>query len=121
MSSPFLDILNIRAGIDFALHGGMTPRLLFAVFIVLQAADGWLTYEAVDLFGPSAEGNPILATWMHLTGLGPALVGAKLLAVGCGAILYATGVYPILGGLTALYLFGAVVPWLRIFSSLASA
>ena len=74
MSSPFLDILNIRAGIGFALHGGMTPRLLFAVFIVLQAADGWLTYEAVDLFGHSAEGNPILATWMHLTGLGPALV-----------------------------------------------
>ena len=56
-----------------------------------------------------------------MTGLGPALVGAKLLAVGCGAILYATGVYPILGGLTALYLFGAVVPWLQILSALPPA
>jgi hypothetical protein len=96
----------------------MAPRLLFGAFIALQAADGWLTYEAVHLFGPSAEGNPILSTWMHLAGLGPALVGAKLLAIGCGAVLYATGVYPILGGLTALYLFGAVVPWLQIFRSL---
>ncbi len=96
----------------------MTPRLLFGVFIALQAADGWLTYQAVGLFGVSAEGNPILATWMHLTGLGPALLGAKLLAIGCGGVLYATGVYPILGGLTALYLFGAVVPWLQIFTSI---
>ena len=96
----------------------MAPRLLFAVFIVFQAADGWLTYEAVDLFGASAEANPILQTWMHLAGLGPALLGAKVMAIGCGAVLYATGLYPILGGLTALYLFGAVVPWLQVFSSL---
>jgi len=95
----------------------MTPRLLLGVFIVLQAADGWLTYQAVDLFGPSAEGNPILATWMRLTGIGPALVGAKLLAVGCGALLYATGVYQALGGLTILYLFGAVLPWLQVFAA----
>lgn len=99
----------------------MTPRLLFAVFIALQAADGWLTYQAVDLFGPSAEGNPILATWMHLTGPGPALIGAKLLAIGCGAVLYATGVYQALGGLTMVYLFGAVLPWLQVFTSLPAA
>lgn len=98
----------------------MAPRLLFAVFVVLQAADGWLTYEAVDLFGASAEGNPILNTWMHLAGFGPALFGAKVMAIGCGAVLYVTGVYQVLGGLTALYLFGAVVPWLQIFSSLAA-
>jgi hypothetical protein len=98
----------------------MAPRLIFAVFVVLQAADGWLTYEAVDLFGASAEGNPILKTWMHVAGFGPALLAAKAMAIGCGAVLYATGVYLILGGLTALYLFGAVVPWLRVFSSLAA-
>jgi len=96
----------------------VAPRLIFAIFIVMQVADGWLTYEAVDLYGASAEGNPILKTWMHWTGFGPALLGAKLLAIGCGGVLYATGVYPILGGLTAFYLFGAVVPWLQIFSSL---
>lgn len=96
----------------------MATRLMFTVFVVLQAADGWLTYHAVAIFGSSAEGNPILATWMHLAGLGPALVGAKLLAVGCGAVLYATGVHAALGGLTALYLFGAIVPWLQVYSSI---
>jgi len=94
------------------------PRLLLIVFIVLQAADGWLTYEAVNRFGLSAEGNPILTTWMHLTGPGPAMVGAKLTAIACGAVLYATGVHRVLGGLTALYLFGAVIPWLQIFAAL---
>jgi hypothetical protein len=95
----------------------MAARVLFGVFVLLQCADGWLTYQAVEQFGPSAEGNPLLATWMHVTGSGPALVGAKLLAVGCGAVLYATGVTPVLAGLSALYLFGAVVPWLQILST----
>ena len=96
----------------------MTPRLIFAIFVLLQGADGWLTYHAVDLFGVSAEANPILATWMHIGGPLPALVGAKLIAIGCGAVLYVTGVYYVLGGLTALYLLSAVVPWLRIYASI---
>jgi hypothetical protein len=94
----------------------VTPRLLFAIFIVLQAADGLLTYAAIEIFGPLAEGNPLLVTWMALTGPGPALVGAKVLAIGCGGVLYAAGIHQILAGLSALYLFGAVVPWLRILS-----
>ena len=67
---------------------------------------------------PSAEGNPILATWIMLTGAAPALVGAKLLACACGGVLYAAGVHRVLVGLSALYLFAAVVPWLQIFSQL---
>ena len=88
------------------------------IFVLLQLADGVLTYAAVERFGASAEGNPILATWIMLTGAAPALVGAKLLACACGGVLYAAGVHHVLAGLSALYLFAAVVPWLQIFSQL---
>jgi hypothetical protein len=94
----------------------MGPRVLLVVFIVLQAADGLLTYLAVERFGLQAEGNPLLATWIMLTGTGPALVGAKALALFCGGVLYAAGVHYVLAGLSVLYLFAAVVPWLRVFA-----
>ena len=94
----------------------MWPRVLLGVFIVLQAADGLLTYAAVERFGPAAEGNPLLATWIMLTGPEPALIGAKAMACFCGVLLYAAGVHHVLAGLSAIYLFGAVVPWLRIFA-----
>jgi len=94
----------------------MGPRVLLVLFIVLQAADGLLTYAAVERFGTIAEGNPILATWIMLTGSGPALIGAKALACFCGGVLYFAGVHHVLAGLSALYLFAAVVPWLRIFA-----
>lgn len=94
----------------------MKPRVWLAIFVLLQIADGVLTYAAVERFGTQAEGNPILATWIMLTGALPALLGAKLLACGCGAALYAAGVHRVLIGLSALYLFAAVMPWLHIFS-----
>lgn len=97
----------------------MWPRVLLALFILLQAADGLLTYAAVERFGVAAEGNPILATWMLLTGSETALLGAKMLACFCGGVLYVAGVYHVLAGLSALYLFAAVVPWLRILSSVS--
>ena len=95
----------------------MTPRLWLAVFVVFQVADGLMTYAAVGTFGPQAEGNPLLVTWMSMLGYGPALFGAKALACGCGVILYTFGVTRVLASLTALYLFGAVMPWLQIFST----
>jgi hypothetical protein len=95
----------------------MSPaRLVFAVFLVFQAADGLMTYGAVSIWGSTAEGNPLLHTWIVLVGPGPALLGAKLLASGCGAILYLLGGTKILAALTLLYLFAAVVPWLKLLS-----
>ena len=94
----------------------MGRRALLVIFLLLQAADGLLTYAAVERFGPTIEGNPLLATWMTLTGPEPALIGAKMLACLCGGLLYAAGVHHVLAGLSALYLFAAVVPWLRIFA-----
>ncbi|MEO7158240.1 MAG: hypothetical protein ABI039_11790, partial [Vicinamibacterales bacterium] len=58
----------------------MRPRLWLAIFVLMQVVDGVLTYAAVDRFGAAAEGNPILASWIILTGAAPALLGAKLVA-----------------------------------------
>ena len=98
----------------------MRPRHWLVFFIVLQLFDGVLTYAAVQRFGASAEGNPLLATWIAITGAAPALFGAKLLACACGGVLYAAGVHRVLAGLSALYLFAAVMPWLQIFAELLS-
>ena len=98
----------------------MWPRVLLLVFVMLQAADGLLTYAAVARFGTEAEGNPLLATWIMLTGAAPALVGAKTLACLCGGLLYMAGVHHVLAGLSMLYLFAAVIPWLRVFASFSS-
>ena len=96
----------------------MSPaRLTLALFIVFQVSDGLLTYGAVSVFGTEAEGNPLLVSWMQLTGAGPALVGAKLLACACGTLLYVLGVRRTLAALTVLYLVGAVIPWLHIYSA----
>jgi len=98
----------------------MRPRLWLALFVLLQVADGVLTYAAIGRFGTSAEGNPLLVTWIMIAGAAPALLGAKLLACACGGVLYAAGVHRVLAGLVALYFFAAVIPWLQIFSQLAS-
>ena len=55
----------------------MRPRLWLVIFVLLQLADGVLTYAAVERFGAAAEGNPILATWIMITGALPALVGSR--------------------------------------------
>lgn len=98
----------------------MWPRVLLVLFIALQAADGLLTYAAVERFGPAAEGNPILVTWIMLAGSETALLVAKTVACLCGAVLYAAGVHHVLAGLSALYLFAAVMPWLHIFATISS-
>ena len=96
---------------------GVSPgRLVFTVFIVLQVADGLITYGAVSILGTTAEANPLIQTWMHLAGPGPALVGAKLIACACGAVLYVGRTRRTLALLTALYLVGAIGPWLHLLS-----
>lgn len=100
-----------------SLAGVSAGRLLFAVFVVLQVADGLMTYGAVSIFGVVAEGNPLLQTWIHIVGAGPALFGAKLLACGCGTVLYVAGARKTLGALSAFYALGAIGPWLHVLSS----
>jgi hypothetical protein len=92
-------------------------RLTLLLFVTLQVADGLITYGAASLFGTAAEGNPILAGWMHILGIGPAILLAKLAACAAGVLLYWRGVQTALAALTVLYAFGAVIPWLRILST----
>src|SRR3954451_6243958 len=94
-------------------------HLVLAVFVVLQLADGLITFQAVALFGPAAEGNPLLVAWIALVGAGPALFGAKLVACACAAFLYHAGYLRVIAGLVTVYLFVAIGPWLHVLSVLA--
>lgn len=85
------------------------------MFLVAQAWDGILTYAAVQIFGTSAEGNPLLATMIAAVGPEAAIIGAKLLASGCGVFLHCVGIHRVLMGLTLLYGAAAIVPWLTVF------
>ena len=96
----------------------VTSRIVIATFLIAQICDGLLTYTAVQLFGASAEGNPIITTWMALVGPEPAIVGAKVLASVCGVILYGLGVHRALLALTVFYGVAAVAPWLAVFHHL---
>jgi hypothetical protein len=93
----------------------MSPQLVIALFLIAQVSDGLLTYAAVEMFGPVAEGNPLIVAWMGLVGPESALLGAKLLAIGCGLLLYVIGTYRVLLGLTVFYGAAAIGPWLAIF------
>jgi hypothetical protein len=92
----------------------LSTRLILALFLVAQAYDGVFTYAAIHADGLAAEGNVLLGTWMALVGPAPALVGAKLLAAGCGILLYMVGFYRGLAYLTAFYAVAAIGPWLVI-------
>ena len=92
----------------------ISSHLILALFLMTQAFDGLFTYTAVRADGLQAEGNVILATWMSLVGPFPALFGAKLLAAGCGVLLYKLGVHRTLALLTALYVIAAVGPWILL-------
>lgn len=91
-------------------------KVTLALFVLCQASDGLLTYFAISAFGHAVEGNPILATWMTVAGIGPTLLVAKTAACACGLLLYARGTHRALASLTALYLLAAVAPWLYVLS-----
>jgi hypothetical protein len=90
----------------------LTSRLLLALFLLTQICDGLFTYVAVSVFGRVAEANVLIHTWIGLVGPEPAIVGAKLLAAGCGLFLYHLGLHRVLGVLTAFYGVVAIAPWL---------
>ena len=85
------------------------------LFLMAQGWDGLFTYVALGVYGPAAEGNMLVATWIALVGPAPALLGAKLGAAGCGVLLYVLGVHRTLAALTVFYALGAVLPWMMVF------
>lgn len=95
-----------------------SPGLVLVLFLVTQISDGLLTYAAVGVLGVVEEGNLILASAMRMAGAGPALLAAKVIAAGCGLVLYVRGLHGTLGVLTGIYLVAAITPWLVVFHHL---
>jgi hypothetical protein len=85
------------------------------LFLCAQAADGMCTYVGLLTFGVGLEANPLLHALIMTFGLGTAVTSAKIFAAILGMSLHRLGVHGILAGLTGLYLFAAVLPWVGIF------
>jgi hypothetical protein len=92
-------------------------RLILALFLVAQVCDGVFTYVAVSAVGVGAEGNALLAAWMHEIGPAPTLFIAKVVSICAGILVYFRGLHGVLAGLTAFYLAAAVGPWLYVFAN----
>lgn len=86
---------------------------ILLAFILAQAADGALTYLGVAT-GSAVEGNPLVAWYIAMFGAGVAVVGAKTMAIACGATLHMRAMHRTIGLLTILYLGAAVLPWSRM-------
>jgi hypothetical protein len=95
-----------------------SSRFVLTIFVILQVADGMMTFGAVRVFGPAAEANPILQTWMHLLGPGVTLLTAKTVACAGAVLLYCTGRDRTLIALTSLVLSIGVGPWLAALRNL---
>jgi hypothetical protein len=89
-------------------------RLVFTIFVILQVADGLITFGAVRMFGPVAEGNPVLQTWIQLLGPAIPLFAAKTIACACAGVLYIAGRDKTLIALTTLLAGLGVGPWLAL-------
>jgi hypothetical protein len=106
-----------RLAVGRLLHvSGSTTfgNVVIVMFFVSQALDGALTYVGVRVFGPTVEGNPLLAWLMASVGEAPALAGAKLTAIGLGMILHLASVHRAVAVLTALYVTAALLPWMLL-------
>jgi Domain of unknown function (DUF5658) len=90
-------------------------NVVIVLFFVSQALDGAFTYIGILTFGPSIEGNPLLAWLMAVVGPGKALASAKLAAAGFGMILHLAAVHRVVAILTAIYFSAALLPWMLLF------
>jgi hypothetical protein len=84
-------------------------------FLIVQALDGALTYVGLATIGSVVEGNPIVASLMTMFGLGLGLTSAKLFAASLGIALHLFGTHHLIATLTAVYLAGAIFPWMAVF------
>ncbi|HVL68090.1 MAG TPA: DUF5658 family protein [Vicinamibacterales bacterium] len=88
--------------------------IALVVFLLAQLSDGVLTYIGVATYGPSIEGNPIIAWLMSAMGEGPALATAKITAGVFGIALHLSAVHRVVAMLAAFYLVVAIAPWMAV-------
>ena len=98
------------------LRHSRAAKALGIAFVFAQALDGTLTAVAIQTHGPGIEGNPLIAWYADQVGPLAAIWGAKLFAIGCGAVLYLTARYRAMVALVLVYLLCAVGPWLYLLS-----
>jgi arginine exporter protein ArgO len=80
-------------------------------FVLAQISDGVLTYIGILKMGTHVEGNPLLAWYMTAMGGALTIVGAKVFALACGAVLHLQAQHRAIAALTLLYFSAAVWPW----------
>jgi hypothetical protein len=105
---------RVQARIDSDLRQG---PIVLSLFFLIQLLDGGLTYWGVTRFGIDLEMNALLSGWMHEIGPAPTLLVAKLIACGCGVILYRARYLRPLAAVAGLCLGIAVVPWAFLMAS----
>ena len=88
----------------------------FVVFVLVQIADGVLTYQGIAIFGVGIEANPLVAWAVSAFGVALSLIVIKLLAVTCGSVLHRNMMPRALGALTLVYLAAAVWPWTGVLA-----
>jgi hypothetical protein len=87
---------------------------IWVVFVIIQALDGGMTLLGVQAFGLEVEANPLIAWYAAAFGPAVAVIGAKLLAVGCGAVLHLAGNHRAIATMAVLYLLLAIGPWTHL-------
>jgi len=92
---------------------------LWLAFAAVQVLDGVLTYLGVRTFGLSIEANPLVAWYAGTLGPAAGLIAAKLFAVACASILYATARHRTVAVLTVIYVLFAIVPWAHVLHTYA--
>jgi len=98
------------------------PRCVFGdvavvSFVIVQTLDGIMTYLGVTIWGVGIEANPLISSAVSAVGPAAGLAGAKLLAVGLGAVLHLRRVHTLVAALTAIYVAVAILPWTALFLS----
>lgn len=92
--------------------------ILFLTAVLLQIADGALTYQGVSLYGTAVEGNPLVRWTMNTLSPVTALVLFKGAAIVILSYIYfctphtLTIKYWMYGILVIFYLSLAILPWL---------
>ena len=87
---------------------------VWVAFVMIQAADGLLTYLGMHLHGIGAEANPLIAWYAATYGITASVLSAKIFATMCGAILHVGDRHQILAILTLAYGGVAVWPWTMV-------
>src|SRR5262249_36935251 len=99
------------------LPGTQTRALwTLALFAAIPLADGALTPAGIAQFGPHIEGNPLIDVVAGAVGIGGAIIGAKVIAIFGGTVLYLQARHLALALLSVGYVAAAILPWMIVLS-----